>query len=91
MVLLAVHFDAQLLLGNDTGKRRYWTNTIVKGPGNIVYGLTDSPPLRATALNGVQHARLIAHNLVYRLWMLRAAHAHAARADHFDSPTGEAA
>jgi xanthine permease XanP len=45
----------------------------VKRPGNIVYGLDDSPPPHVIVLNGVQYVGLIAINLVYPLLVFRVA------------------
>jgi len=42
-------------------------------PSNIVYAVDESPPLLATAFNGVQHVGLIAINLVYPLLVFRLA------------------
>jgi len=44
----------------------------VKKPPTLVYGVDDSPPWYAVALNGVQHVALIAINLVYPVLVFRA-------------------
>src|SRR5215467_7827810 len=44
----------------------------LKKPGNIIYGVEDTPPLAVTTLNGIQHVGLIAVNLVYPLLIFRA-------------------